>query len=401
VNAVSSSTLDRVGYWLLVVSLGITQFNLLTAQIFFGLAAISWLMLTLREGGRATSLPSFVWFLAGYAALTLVSAAFSGNPLASLRDSRQLVLFLMVPVVMRLARGERAERTVDVVLALGAAGALVGIIEFTMLGYSGLENRPVGMLSHYMTYAGVLMLVTGAAAARLLFDRGRRVWPGVAVPALLVALAFTLTVNAYVGITVAIMVLVAFRNVRLLIVIPLLIAAGLAVAPAAVRDRVLLFSPQQDSNRDRLQMLEMGREIVKDHPLVGVGPEMIGRVYSDYLRPNPVHTYNPHLHNVPVQIAAERGLPALAVWFAFIIAALMGLLHQLRHGPVRWLAGAGVAAIASMLSAGLFEYNFGDSEFLMLFLGLITLPFAARTAADASVRPSSTRIATADPVTHG
>ena len=30
-----------------------------------------------------------------------------------------------------------------------------------------------------------------------------------------------------------------------------------------------------------------------------------------------------------------------------------------------------------MLAAGLFEYNFGDSEFLMLFLVLITLPFAA------------------------
>ena len=30
-----------------------------------------------------------------------------------------------------------------------------------------------------------------------------------------------------------------------------------------------------------------------------------------------------------------------------------------------------------MLAAGLFEYNFGDSEFLMLFLILVTLPFAA------------------------
>ena len=30
-----------------------------------------------------------------------------------------------------------------------------------------------------------------------------------------------------------------------------------------------------------------------------------------------------------------------------------------------------------MLTAGLFEYNFGDSEFLMLYLILLTLPFAA------------------------
>jgi hypothetical protein len=37
-----------------------------------------------------------------------------------------------------------------------------------------------------------------------------------------------------------------------------------------------------------------------------------------------------------------------------------------------------------MLAAGLFEYNFGDSEFLMLFLVLITLPFAALRSHDAS-----------------
>jgi hypothetical protein len=40
-------------------------------------------------------------------------------------------------------------------------------------------------------------------------------------------------------------------------------------------------------------------------------------------------------------------------------------------------AAAALAAMVAMLSAGLFEYNFGDSEFLMLFLVLITLPFAA------------------------
>ena len=39
-------------------------------------------------------------------------------------------------------------------------------------------------------------------------------------------------------------------------------------------------------------------------------------------------------------------------------------------------------AIAAMVAAGLFEYNFGDSEFLMLFLVLITLPYAADRAAD-------------------
>ena len=36
----------------------------------------------------------------------------------------------------------------------------------------------------------------------------------------------------------------------------------------------------------------------------------------------------------------------------------------------------------------MFEYNFGDSEFLMLFLVLITLPYAADRRAAAAARPS-------------
>ena len=100
-------------------------------------------------------------------------------------------------------------------------------------------------------------------------------------------------------------------------------------------------SPQTESNRDRIQMLAMGQDMVRDHPLFGVGPEMVGDVYGRYLRRNPVHTYNPHLHNVPMQIAAERGLPALGLFLWFIVATLRDAWRQLRDGPHRAVAGAG------------------------------------------------------------
>ena len=93
---------------------------------------------------------------------------------------------------------------------------------------------------------------------------------------------------------------------------------------------------------------------------------------------------NPHLHNVPLQIAAERGLPALALWGWFIVAVAVDLARRLGKPGSRALAAGGLAAIAAMLAAGLFEYNFGDSEFLMLFLVLVTLPASA--AADPAPR---------------
>jgi O-antigen ligase len=80
---------------------------------------------------------------------------------------------------------------------------------------------------------------------------------------------------------------------------------------------------------------------------------------------------------VPLQIAAERGIPALAIWLSFLGALTVGLVRSFRAGRQRFLAAAGLAAVVSMIAAGFFEYNFGDSEFLMLFLIIVTLPFAA------------------------
>jgi len=96
-----------------------------------------------------------------------------------------------------------------------------------------------------------------------------------------------------------------------------------------------------------------------------------------------VNKINPHLHNDFLQVAAERGLPALAVWLWFITAVVRDNWQRFRASPrfERYLSAGGLAATAALLTAGLFEYNFGDSEVLMLFLILITVPAAAQRAA--------------------
>ena len=165
---------------------------------------------------------------------------------------------------------------------------------------------------------------------------------------------------------------------------PVVVLLFFVAAPDSIRNRAYSIVDLTDaSNRDRLQMLLMGQKMVRDHPAFGVGPDMVRNVYPRYRPADAVHPTNPHLHNVPVHIAAERGLPALLLWLWFIASAAWGLAEQVRHGPARALAGAGLGAIVAMLAAGLFEYNFGDSEFLMLFLALITLPYAARRDGEA------------------
>lgn len=379
-----TSRLEMTAFVLFAAGVGLIQFNQ-RAEIVLGLAAIAWGMLAWRER-RRPEFPAFFVPLLALAGVTAISAAVAVHPLDSFLRLKQLILYLIVPMTMRLARGRRASTVVDVVISLGSAAAILGVLQYVTTSSDVImNNRPRGLLSHYMTFSGVLMLVICSAVARLLFREREWIWPSVALPALFVALAATLSRNAWVGTAVAIAAILMARRRILLLALPLMIIVASAVAPSSVRDRALsVFDMNEPTNRDRIAMFKAGVAMVKDHPFFGVGPNMVPQVYLQYRTSDAYERKEAtgpetrsHLHNVPMQIAAERGLIALACFFWFVIVAWRDLWRRMKDGPAPAVAAAGFAALIAMLVAGLFEHNFGDSEFLILFLALISLPFAA------------------------
>jgi O-antigen ligase len=330
------------------------------------------------------------WPLAAYAAATLVAAAFSVDPKTSIIDCKQLLLFSIVPIAYRLLPGRRALTVMDVIITAGAISAVIGIVEFGILKFDSLGQRPRGLLGMYMTYSGQLMLIACAAAARLLFRKEDRMWAALVMPALIAALAATLSRNAWVGACVGIGLLFVIRDFRLLALAPVAAALFIGFAPTQMTERLYsLFrtTPVQHdsaateasilSNRDRIAMIKSGLRIIKDDPLTGVGPDMVRMVYPQYRDRDAVQQLNSHLHNVPLQIAAERGIPALVLWLWFMFTLLQDFVRRRRTTPLPSVTMAAIACTVALLAAGLFEYNFGDSEFLMLFLVIATLPYAA------------------------
>jgi putative inorganic carbon (HCO3(-)) transporter len=330
------------------------------------------------------------WPLAAYAGVSLVAALFSIDLGKSLVDSKQLLLFAIVPIAYRLLAGPRALVAVDVIISVAALTAAIGIVQFGILKWDDLQQRPRGPLGMYMTYSGQLMLVACLAVARVLFWKRERMWPMLVLPALLVALATTASRNAWVGACTGIAILLLMRDFRLVGLLPVVAAVFIALAPPQLTDRFYAMFQIEDgtrqtatteasvrSNQDRVAMIRSGIRIIQDHPLTGVGPDMVMDVYPVYRDKSAVNQLNPHLHNVPLQIAAERGLPALAAWLLFVFVLVRDFFRQRHSSPWVFLPNAGLAIVAAMFAAGLFEYNFGDSEFLMLFLLLGTLPYAA------------------------
>jgi O-antigen ligase len=375
-------TLEQSALVALAAGLGLIQLTIF-GWVPLLVAGVLWFLLLRQDGFRAT-VPAFFWPLVALAAWTFVSCAFSSEPGTSFLRSRQQLFYLLVPLTLRVARGPAAMRVLDVIIAVGAFSALAGVVEYAFLNHRGLGSRPSGFLGHYMTFSGVIMLVLGAAVARLVFRAREWVWPAVAVPALLTALIVSESRNAWIGALLASVVLLAMRNWRLLVAVPIVIGTLAVVAPNVAKDRARsIFNMSDPTNRDRIAMLESGRLMIEDHPLVGVGMNMVPKEYSAKYKtadavdpPDKPGDTRAHLHNVPVQLAAERGLPALAAWLWFVFVAARDLFTLSRRSPTPALAAAGLAAVIAMVTAGLFEHNFGDSEFLVLFLGLISLPFA-------------------------
>jgi O-antigen ligase len=374
---------EQIGLLALFGVAGALQFSIAVAQILLTLATICWLAVVLVNRERFQA-PKFFWPLVLYAGLTIVSAGFSPDPRTSLVDCKQLVLFVLIPIAYRFVGGTRGLTLMTVIVTFAAASAAVGIFQYGILHYDDLGRRPQGTLGHYMTYSGLLMMVMMVALARVLFGRGERAWAALVMPALAVAIALTSTRSAWVGVCAGAAVLFALKDFRLFAVVPVVAMIAIAVAPSRITQRfVSIFDLNNPTNRDRVAMLREGERMIAAHPLTGVGPNMVQPLYPLYRGTDAVEKINPHLHNVPVQIAAERGLPALAAWLWFVGALVRDLWRRFVSKESRFLPAAALATVFALLTAGLFEYNFGDSEVLMLFLVIVTLPAAADRVAAA------------------
>lgn len=319
----------------------------------------------------------------GVYVLTLgVAVGASLDPRASLRAASELFSLMTLGVALLLVHRERDVRLlVDLVVAVVALCALFGLAQF-LWGYGDLGQRIRGPFSHYMTFAGVLLVGNLLLLGRMLFgDGGRRAWTWVALAVINLALIASLTRSAWVGFAAAFMLLLALRAPRLVPVYAAAVLVLALLAPGPVVQRLGSIVDVRDvSNYDRLCMAEAGFHMIGDHPFTGLGPYMVREVYPIYRHPTAPRLEVPHLHNSFVQVAAERGLPALAayLWLAGAVGWTAWRRYRLeggRSGPRADLYLAVVAVLVGFNLAGLFEHNWGDTEVQRLVLFTMAIPF--------------------------
>jgi len=244
--------------------------------------------------------------------------------------------------------------------------------------------RVSGFSRHFITYAEQ-MQIFGLLALGLLLAAPRR---RLAVPACLLTLfGLTLLLTAsrsvIASFLLAALVVAAVaggRRLSLAVIFVVLLLGGAATLVIfATRDRTVVRFADDSSGR-RLSYMRAGLRLIPKHPLFGVGMDAHQRHWKEWGFPG---DYVTHTHSTPIQIALERGLPALACLVWLVIGMCRQCWRSYRRAGselagtwLAWLALGTFGALLGFSISSLVNYNFGDSEVLMLLLFLIGLVLA-------------------------
>jgi len=400
--------LDRAAFYLTCASLISILLGIAVSQI---LLALTFAVLLLSS--EPLRLPPIKLPLVLFIIGTVLSWLASGHIHDGTPQIRKFFVFLILLVVYSTFRTISQIRAICLIWAgVATLSAVRSLFQFWQKYQSSEElhrnfyqfyvgDRITGFMSHWMTFGGEEMIVLLFLLAFLFFSQQRRWkaagWIGAAVLAISLVLGFTRSIFLL-GFPVGLLYLLWFWHKWMVAAVPAVALLVFLVGPAALRERITsIVQPHGvvDSNLHRSITRRTGIEMIRAHPLLGLGPEVMKDpatfdhyVPSDIARPLPEGWYG-HLHNIYLQYAAERGIPTMLALMWLIGKVLWDFAKALRTklttNEARFVLHGALAVILAILAEGLLEYNLGDSEVLTLFLAMICFGYVAREAADATV----------------
>lgn len=297
----------------------------------------------------------------------LASALASGSPVAKVRIYRvEWTPLLEVP------RGQLLPGT-NVLQQLG-------ITDWSR----GRDWRATGFFNHWTTYSEVLQLIASLALGLFLALRQKKTLTGLllvfATGGLVFALAMTVTRASWIGFaaSTALMVLLTLSRRTILIVAACAIPLVLASAFLLQQKRSIGFIDKKDQSTSWREMVwREGFDLLVSKPrhlVFGVGIDSIKGHWREWRLFDNGRQPIGHMHSNILQIALERGIPALIVWLIlFHLYARMLWRIQRREATdetqnfPRGLALGALGGALGFFTSGLVHYNWGDSEVVTVF----------------------------------
>jgi O-antigen ligase len=277
----------------------------------------------------------------------------------------------------------------DSLAAGDTASARLGITRWTR----GRDDRATGFYGQYTTYGEALQLIMSLALGLFIALPQKRNMRGAllgfALAALAAALVLTVTRASWLGFLVSAFVIALTHARRRALLLTAVVMLPLVCASLFVlqqQRRVGFIDPQEGSTAWRLVVWREGARVLVSRPrhlLVGVGMDSLKQRWREWSMFAGGKLPWGHLHSTPLQIAFERGIPALLVWLAllFIYARMLWRLAR-RSAGANWiergLVLGALGGLCGFVTSGLVHYNLGDSEVVMIFYFIMGLALAAQ-----------------------
>jgi O-antigen ligase len=359
------------------------------AETLLAIACVAWI----AHRPRVVNWPSYFLPLCAFMMATVLALIMSPEPGVGTAAVRKFVLFTMGLLAANLVRTPaRARTAIATLLVVATATSVFAIVQFVrsyfhFLSTENLADDPTvlaritGFMGHWMTFSGEQLLVWCAAIPAVMV-LGRR-W---LIPLGIVggSLILSFTRSVWLGAVAGFVVLALLMPRKILVSVALPIAIVAIAASGLIYHRLSLsFQAQQFApDSGRVELFIGGARMIKDHPIFGVGPERIHTEFPRYYRGKNLaqaNFYYGHLENNAVQLAAERGLLCLAAFFWLVFGLYADLLSMLKTATeARWVVLSALSALTSFVISGLFAYNFGDSEVLLLLLFIVSVPYGIK-----------------------
>ena len=365
--------------------------------VLLGLAVLLWLWDCFKRRRVVLQLPPFYWLLFLFLGLVTVSIVTSPDPLASAPYLKKFIKLLSFALVYTYVNRDQLRRALAWLLLLGGLSALWGVGQYFWIKKVTLMNRIDGFMSHWMTFSGQMMICAVISLAILLAARRHlRTVPSFQLALLILfgmfcgATLLTFTRSAWLGLASGFIVLLSLFRLRWALAGAGLLFTLFLLLPGSFHSRLVSsFDLKDTTTRGRLELLETGVVLVREHPWTGVGPRLVQRAAAGEADGEFPRWMYQHLHNNVLQIAAELGLPALLAWLAVWVKILVDLFLISRSSDelTRAMAWSGIGVVVSVQLMGLFEYNFGDSEIVALTWFIVTAAYLARCRETAVGQP--------------
>lgn len=367
--------------WLTVltaITVFAVTFSVAVSSIAMGAAFLLFAWTVARNGLRTIPLTGLEAAFGAFIAAEILASAFSVDPADSFYNMRRVLLIGIVYVVLASFKTERQARIL--LGGLGVTAAAMALLETISLErVNGVLERPM-MFQLPLTEGGIRMMILMVLLPFVLSRStpGKWRWAlGATLLPLAAGLVITQARSAWVAFVAGITVIGILMDRRILAGLLLLVIVFLLFAPADFRQRAeSIVDIHEESNYSRVQMLTTGWKMFLERPVFGWGDIGLRNYYVTYVRPL-TDGEGGHLHNNFTEALVTLGVVGFAAVLYLFFALLRLMIRAATlppRGSFRRSLGTGLlAAYAGFHVLGLFEWNFGDHEVMVLmwfFTGL-------------------------------